>query len=445
MEMQVVEYKESWRDEFLKWIAGMANAQGGKLYIGKDDNGVTIGLNDSKKLLEDIPNKIRDMLGIVADVNLLSDENGQYIEIVIEPSSYPVSYKGEYHYRSGSTKLQLTGQALTEFISNKTGLKWDAVPVDNVKIEDLDKESFDIFKREALRNKRMTADDLNVSNEELLDRLGLLKNGRLTRAAILLFHRTPERYVMGAFVKVGFFENDADIWYQDEVTGSLMLQADRIIDLIYLKYLKAIISYDKDTRVETYPFPRLAVREAVFNAIIHKDYASGIPVQISVYEDKMYVANDWVMPADWDKSTIIEKHKSKPHNPSIAFVFYKAGYIEAWGRGIEKMCNECVAEGIARPEYTVHQYDLMLKFSARENSSVNSFVNSSANSPVKITETGKRILELIAQNATITMQEMANMLKKDVSTIRKAIKRLKANNLIERMGSDKTGYWVVKK
>lgn len=147
-ETKVIEYKESWRDEYLKWIAGMANAQGGKIYIGKDDNGVTVGLKDSKKLLEDIPNKIRDMLGIVADVNLLSDENGQYIEIVIEPSSYPVSYKGEYHYRSGSTKLQLTGQALTEFISNKTGLKWDAVPVDNVKIEDLDKESFDIFKRD---------------------------------------------------------------------------------------------------------------------------------------------------------------------------------------------------------------------------------------------------------------------------------------------------------
>ena len=76
-ETQVIEYKESWRDEYLKWIAGMANAQGGKLYIGKDDNGVTVGLKDSKKLLEDIPNKIRDMLGIVADVNLLSDENGQ--------------------------------------------------------------------------------------------------------------------------------------------------------------------------------------------------------------------------------------------------------------------------------------------------------------------------------------------------------------------------------
>ena len=90
-----------------------------------------------------------------------------YIEIIVNPSSYPVSYKGEYHYRTGSTKQQLKGAALTEFLVSKTGYKWDAVPVDNIKVEDLDQESFNIFRREALRNGRMSKEDLNLTNEQL--------------------------------------------------------------------------------------------------------------------------------------------------------------------------------------------------------------------------------------------------------------------------------------
>ena len=183
-ENQNTEWKESWRDEYLKWICGFANAQGGKIYIGTDDDGTVIAEPDIKKLLEDIPNKVRDILGIIVDVNLLTHDGKEYIEICVNPSSYPVNYKGEYHYRSGSTKQLLRGASLTEFLLSKTGYKWDAVPVDGVTVEDLDKESFDIFRREALRSGRMTEEDLNMSNEQLLDSLGLFEQGRLKRAAI---------------------------------------------------------------------------------------------------------------------------------------------------------------------------------------------------------------------------------------------------------------------
>lgn len=155
-ESQNIEYKESWRDEYLKWVCGFANAQGGRIYIGLNDNGEVVGVGNSKKLLEDIPNKIRDTMGIIADVNKLEENGKPYIEIVVHPSSYPVSYRGEYHYRSGSTKQQLRGSALTEFLVRKTGYRWDAVPVDDVSIEDLGTESFEIFRREAVRTERMT-------------------------------------------------------------------------------------------------------------------------------------------------------------------------------------------------------------------------------------------------------------------------------------------------
>ena len=85
-ESQTIEWKESWRDEYIKWICGFANAQGGKIFIGKDDSGEIIGINNSKKLLEDIPNKVRDILGIVIDVNLHTKNNKDYLEIIINPN-----------------------------------------------------------------------------------------------------------------------------------------------------------------------------------------------------------------------------------------------------------------------------------------------------------------------------------------------------------------------
>lgn len=149
-ESQNIEWKESWKDEYLKWICGFANASGGSIMIGKNDNGEIIGLTNSKKLLEDIPNKVRDVLGILVDVNLHETEKGDYIEIIVEPQPFPVNYKGQYHYRSGSTKQELKGAALDKFMLEKKGKKWDSVPVLNVSANDLKKETFDFFKKRYL-------------------------------------------------------------------------------------------------------------------------------------------------------------------------------------------------------------------------------------------------------------------------------------------------------
>ena len=127
VESQNIEYKESWRDEYLKWICGFANAQGGTIYIGINDTGNVIGVKNIKKLMKDIPNKIQTGLGILTEVNKHTKDGLNYIEIKVEPSSFPVSYHGEYHYRSGSTKQQLTGIALSQFIMHKTGFHWEDV------------------------------------------------------------------------------------------------------------------------------------------------------------------------------------------------------------------------------------------------------------------------------------------------------------------------------
>jgi ATP-dependent DNA helicase RecG len=118
-ESQNVEWKQSWRDEYIKWICGFANANGGKLFIGKNNKGAVTGISDAHKLLADIPNKVRDILGVIVDVNLKTEKGKDYLEILVESYPYPVSYKGQYHYRSGSTKQELKGAALDRFLLKK--------------------------------------------------------------------------------------------------------------------------------------------------------------------------------------------------------------------------------------------------------------------------------------------------------------------------------------
>ena len=350
-ESQNIEYKESWRDEYLKWICGFANAQGGTIFIGVNDAGNVVGLKDIKKLMEDIPNKIQSGLGIVADVNRLKKDGKYYLEIKVKSSSFPISYHGEFHYRSGSTKQQLTGVALSEFIMNKTGFRWEDVTVDNVTVDDLDDESFRIFREEAMRKKRMSEAKLNVTNTELLQRLHLMKDGKLKKSAILLFHKDPSMIQNGSYVKIGKFDEQGRVIYHDDLEGSLIANANEIIDLIYRMYLKAKITYEHDRRVETYPYARGAIREAVYNALAHNCYMYGVPIQIRIMEDSIMISNSCILPEGWTVDTLMEVHESKPYNPDIANVFYRAGFIENWGQGIQKICDECTALGAELPRY----------------------------------------------------------------------------------------------
>lgn len=438
-ETQNIEYKESWRDDYLKWVCGFANAQGGTIYIGVDDSGKIIGVKNVEKLMQDIPNQIQSGLGIIVDVNMLNKDGLDYIEIKVNPSTYPVSYHGEYHYRSGSTKQQLRGSALTEFLVHKTGCRWDAIPIDSLSVPDLDTESFDIFRKEAVRTGRMTRKDVECTNEELLEKLGLLADGKLKRAAVLLFYRNPQRLFTGCYVKIGKFGIGSDLQYQDVVEGSLILIADRVVDLIYLKYLKAAITYEHDVRVETYPFSREAVREAVYNALIHCKWEDGIPVQIRIEDEVMYISNACVFPNDWTTENLMKTHNSRPYNPDLATTFYRAGYIEAWGRGIQKICEACNELGVPAPEYTLLGDDLTVKFVALESALI------SDSKPPNRQNDGlaDKIVALISSNDTITVAEISADLNIPKRTIERAMKYLRDSGYITRKGGKRYGYWEV--
>lgn len=447
MESQLVEYKATWKDEYIKWICGFANAQGGTLYIGVNDDGSVVGVNDTKKLLEDIPNKVREKLGIVVNVNMIEKESKLCLEIVTQPSPFPINYNGEYHYRSGATKQLLQGVALTQFLMEKTGITWDSVLMDDLSIDDFRDDDFQLFRQQALKSGRLDEEDMYLDKSQLLENLGVVKKGKPMRAAMMAFHPNPEIWINGAYVKIGYFESNDDLRYWDEVHGPLLVQAYRTIDLIYTKYLKAEISYDGVTRIETFPFPKAAIREAVYNAIVHKNYARQIPIQISVYPDRIYISNDCVFSLDWTAETLLQKHRSNPYNPNIANVFFRAGYIEAWGRGIEKMCNECRKNNVGTPEYTLRSDEIMVCFVTKHPIGSHNLHNNRTKTAQKLPDTVPVVVfktyEAITANPYATRKQLSEELEISERTVSECIATLKKYGCMVRIGGNKGGHWKI--
>lgn len=452
-ESQNIEYKEIWKDEYLKWLCGFANAQGGTLFVGIDDNGNVVGIKNIKKLLDDLPNKINSGLGIIAQINTLTKDSVDYLEIKVEKSASPVSYQGVFFLRSGTTNQKLTGSNLVDFISRKTGVIWEDGVVDNISVDDLDDESFKIFRREALKKKRIAEDDLNLSNEELLEKLDLIVNGKLTRTAILLFYKSPSVIKAGTMVQVGKFYDGPEILYQDTFDGSLISIADKIIDIIYLKYLKAKITFEHDRRYEVYPFARDAVREAIFNAIVHNCYRFGAPIQIRIDDEQMMISNCCVLPSDWTADELLKRHNSRPYNATLANVFYIAGYIEHCGRGIEKIFTACKKLGAEPPVYRIVGNDISLTFRALESAVIEDPSETSTKSAsLEVDESNsldnlleQRIISEIKVEPSISQTRLAEITGTSVRTIKREIKKLVDSGHIERTEGKRYGKWIVLK
>ena len=213
-----------------------------------------------------------------------------------------------------------------------------------------------------------------------MEKLHLMNGPYLTNAAMLLFSRDPEKWQLGAYVKIGYFETDADLLYQDEIHGSILEQIDKIVELVYLKYMRAKITYEGMQRIERYFVPEEALREALLNALCHKQYQSDVP----------------------------------------------------------------------QPEYMINPSDIMIKFTAPEDRvirSVTSRVTEKVTDKVtdRLDETSLKILNLLAVDPAYTTTFLAESLSLSRKTVSLRLKMLKETGLIERIGSDRKGYWKLLK
>ena len=450
-ESQHTEWKALWRDDHLRWVCGFANAGGGVLVVGRDDRGRAVGVADAARLLEELPNKIRDLLGIVVEVHLREEAGRETLEIVTPAYDAPISYRGHYYQRSGSTLQELKGAALDRFLLRRYGRTWDGSPLPGIAPDALAADAFTSFRRLATHSGRLDAAALNESNAGLLDKLQLTEGRYLKRAAVLLFHPEPTRWVTGAFVKLGFFRAASELVYHDEITGHLFDQVHKTNDLLLTKYLKAAVGYDGLVRVERFPVPREALREALLNALIHRDYTNTAPIQIRVYDDRLVLWNPAVLPEGWTEKTLLEPHTSQPPNPLVANAFFRAGEIEAWGRGIERIFSACRAAGTPVPRLRLDAGGLWTEFVFDEPSLQTVGTTTSAEgektlvkTPVKtLVKTPERLLAFLQAHPTATLAEASSALGKSASAMERAARKLRDEGHLRYVGPQKGGQWEV--
>ncbi len=348
-ESQTVEYKQNWRDDCLKAISAFANSDGGNLIIGLDDKGKPSGLKNVKRQLEDIPNTIRNKLGIIPSVERNKKNKKDIIKITVTPCSVPISYNGKYYLRSGSTLQELKGKYLADFLMKKSGITWDDIVEERAGFNETDNDSIEKFKKYAVD--RIPSIIKETDNTTLLQKLNLIDDGDLKRAAVLLFGNDPQKFFRQSVVRIGKFLSDTEIQTTDIIKGNLFAQLESALEILRTKYLVSNIQYEGIHRRDILEYPYEALREAIINALIHRDYSGNSQIQIRVYSDKLIIMNEGKLPPEIPVEKLKTNHLSIPKNTLLAKIFYYAGFIESWGHGTIKIVENCIKQGLPEPDF----------------------------------------------------------------------------------------------
>jgi ATP-dependent DNA helicase RecG len=348
METENMEFKEKWTEDGLKTICAFANTSGGELIIGISDKGEIVGVKDTEKLIRDLPNKIRDKLKVTPSISVEEKEGKEILHIKIFPSSIPVSYEGKFYVRSGSTTQELKDTELAYFLLEKMGKTWDSLS-SGFDISDIDFPTIEMFKN--LAKNRIPSIKEFDSVEKIFLNLKLFdENKKITNAGILLFGKEPQKRFISATVRVGRFKNSTHIVDTVVIEGNLFKQVEEVMNAIK-KHLNVRFEIKGVARQDVWDYPLGALREAVINALIHRDYLSPAEIQIKIYDDRVWIWNPGKLPPQIKLEELKKEHSSYPRNPLIANAFYLAGFIERWGSGTERMVQLCMEQGLPEPEY----------------------------------------------------------------------------------------------
>ncbi len=417
-----LEFKESLADfdEILKTICAFSNTKGGKIVVGVTNKGKVRGIIIGKGTFQDILNKIKFSIEpmIIPQIESVKHENKKLIVISVEEGfNKPYFYKGVAYKRVGASNQRIGKEELEKLIVKKYKEK---VAFEDIKVtkdfslinESLIKEFVGVVKEERKIDLKYT----NLKN--FLRKLGLIKNSSLTYASLLCFSNNPQQFLPYAIIKCGRFKNITSILAEREISGNLINQIN-----LSLQFLRENLSFvsvidEKGRRKEIYEIPLEALREAIVNAVCHRDYSIASPIYIKVFDDRVEIINPGKLPEPLTPELLKKEHESILRNPKIANVLFLYGFIERWGTGTNKIVEECLKHGLKEPEFMELGNFFKVVLFRKETEGVE-----------------KEILDLLEEKE-MSSQEIAKKLKISERTARKYLKILVERQIIRkrRMG-----------
>lgn len=371
-EGDTLEFKEQWNDHGLEALASFINTRGGTLLVGVKDNGTVLGWDGDDRAQSAIINQIVEILGVHPTVSVPQDQGKTVLALEVKPSSTLVSCRGRYYHRVGNSTREIPAHQLGRYFVEKLGVQWDSV-TDGYTLDLIDPAAVQRFIELAKNRIPFGKDDDSV--EVILQKLGLIREGKITRGAVLLFGRSPQVLFTNAQIHMGRFKDDITIIDDKILTGNLFAQLESAVQL-FRTYLQVRYEFEGKSREdeplsamqrkEIWDFPIEALREAVINALIHRDYfQTGAEIQIRVYDDRVVITNPGTLP---DGITVDELrregHRSLPRNSLLAQIFYYGELLEKWGTGTSRMIALCRKQaGIFDPEFTAFPDSFTVTFS----------------------------------------------------------------------------------
>ena len=337
LENETLDYKEKFGSNTLKTLSAFVNTNGGTVIVGVSDDGEEKGVDLSNKGLEQITEKIVGKLGIHPSIEIvdLKDEKRKILKIHVERSNVPISFEGKYYKHVGNTTREMKGDELKGFFQRD--VNWDSL-INDYSIEEIDKDTVKQFIRMAKSIGRINALDENILVEETLKNLKLMEGGKLTNAAIMLFGKDPQEHFINASLRVVRIKGDNTIIGDRLIGGNLFTQffkgEEAIKNFMNVRYeIK-----DKFQRDEIWDYPIPAIREALLNALIHRDYFKwNVQTQIKIFDDYIWFYNPGQLPRGITLKESENVHPSVPRNPLVVHVVYLSGLIEELGSGIKRM------------------------------------------------------------------------------------------------------------
>ena len=444
-ESRNLEFKESLsvRDEIGESISAFSNSCNGKILIGVSDSREIEGVQIGEKTIEQLANFIKQNTdnSVYPDIKVEKINNKNIIIIEVkEADEKPVFFRGKAYARVGNSNHKLSASEIRKLAKQNTKSYWDEQICRDAGLEDIDKEKVRLFLKESKKQRGLDVEE-DIPVEESLMRLKLLKNGKLTNAAILLFGKNPQKFFLQAEVKCIRFKGS-------DVTGvmidmkvieeDIIEQLKKVEDFIFEHIpMSAWIEELKLQRQEKWLYPPKAIREALVNALVHRDYCSASKVQIRIFDDRIEFWNPGNLPEGWTIEKLKQKHESKPRNPLIAKQFFLIKYIEEVGTGTNKIIELCKGWGLPEPEFEFTGSSLVVTF--KRNVLTKDYFDS-----LELNERQKKVIEYIGKYSRITNREYQKLNKVSNKTAYQELSDLLKRQIIEKKGAGKYVYYVLR-